>query len=104
MITGGASMACHGPEAPHRGVWRSYVEMMDDMVLWFGSMRTRARWLSACGSAPKPTAGDTWSWTVHSVDAPVLELGEAGLFGQWDASVGPTTYRAGGFFCAIRTS
>ena len=38
------------------------------------------------------------------VDAPVLELGEAGLFGQWDASVGPTTYRVGGFFCAIRMS
>lgn len=35
--------------------------------------------------------------------APIVELHRAGFFGRWDASLGPTTYRAGGFFCALRT-
>lgn len=38
------------------------------------------------------------------LEAPVLEVSDAGFAGRWEASVGPTTYHAGGFFCAIRTN
>jgi hypothetical protein len=36
------------------------------------------------------------------IDARIVEVTPGGFRGPWEASVGPTTYRAAGFFCAER--
>ena len=36
------------------------------------------------------------------LEAPVLEVTSTGFRGIWSASIGPTTYKAAGFFCAVR--
>lgn len=44
---------------------------------------------------------DRWFLDRAHARASVLAAGEWGFSGLWDATIGPTTYRAGGNFCAL---
>ena len=73
--------------APGVAVRRVRREGTDSMTIVFGAERTRA------GTAILDGAMMT---------ANIGFIGTNGFLGSWTSEVGPTTYRAGGSFCAVR--